>query len=72
MQAACDIAFEYAHIRSAFGKKIGQFQVKYTFRFYDFFSIINDFFKVVTRKNGRHVHHIKLLPSLFVHCCEIM
>lgn len=29
MQAACDIAFEYAHIRSAFGKKIGQFQVKY-------------------------------------------
>ncbi len=27
MQAACDIAFEYAHIRKAFGQPIGQFQL---------------------------------------------
>lgn len=27
MQAACDISFEYAHMRKAFGKPIGQFQV---------------------------------------------
>lgn len=27
MQAACDIAFEYAHMRTAFGKKIGHFQL---------------------------------------------
>lgn len=27
MQAACDIAFEYAHIRKAFGQPIGEFQL---------------------------------------------
>jgi isovaleryl-CoA dehydrogenase len=27
MQAACDIAFEYAHLRKAFGQPIGKFQV---------------------------------------------
>jgi hypothetical protein len=27
MQAACDIAFEYAHLRNAFGQPIGKFQV---------------------------------------------
>lgn len=27
MQAACDVAFKYAHERTAFGKKIGEFQV---------------------------------------------
>jgi alkylation response protein AidB-like acyl-CoA dehydrogenase len=27
MQAACDIAFEYAHIRKTFGQPIGQYQV---------------------------------------------
>ena len=27
MQAACDIAFDYAHQREAFGTKIGTFQV---------------------------------------------
>jgi len=27
MQAACDISFEYAHIRTAFGQKIGTFQL---------------------------------------------
>lgn len=27
MQAACDIAFHYAHERDAFGSKIGKFQV---------------------------------------------
>ena len=28
MQAACDIAFKYAHEREQFGQKIGTFQVK--------------------------------------------
>jgi len=28
MQAACDIAFKYAHDRVQFGEKIGTFQVK--------------------------------------------
>ena len=27
MQASCDIAFEYAHLRKAFNQPIGQFQV---------------------------------------------
>ena len=27
MQAACDVAFEYAHMRKAFGKPIGEFQL---------------------------------------------
>ena len=27
MQAACDVAFEYAHQRKQFGKKIGEFQL---------------------------------------------
>lgn len=27
MQAACDIAFEYVHIRKAFGQPIGKFQL---------------------------------------------
>jgi isovaleryl-CoA dehydrogenase len=27
MQAACDISFEYAHIRKAFGQPIGTFQL---------------------------------------------
>ena len=27
MQACCDVAFEYAHIRQQFGKPIGTFQV---------------------------------------------
>jgi isovaleryl-CoA dehydrogenase len=27
MQAACDISFEYAHLRKAFGQPIGKFQV---------------------------------------------
>lgn len=27
MQASCDIAFEYAHIRKQFGQPIGKFQV---------------------------------------------
>jgi isovaleryl-CoA dehydrogenase len=27
MQAACDVAFDYAHQRVAFGNKIGTFQV---------------------------------------------
>ncbi len=27
MQAACDISFEYAHIRKTFGQPIGQYQV---------------------------------------------
>ena len=26
MQAACDVAFEYAHMRTAYGQKIGTFQ----------------------------------------------
>lgn len=29
MQAACDLAFEYAHMRKAFGQSIGKFQVNY-------------------------------------------
>ncbi len=28
MQAACDIAFEYAHHRETFGQKIGTYQVR--------------------------------------------
>ena len=28
MQAACDIAFKYAHEREQFGVKIGTFQVR--------------------------------------------
>lgn len=28
MQAACDVAFDYAHQRVAFGNKIGTFQVR--------------------------------------------
>ena len=28
MQAACDVAFEYVHMRKAFGQQIGRFQVK--------------------------------------------
>ena len=27
MQAACDVAFEYAHIRKQFGTQIGKFQL---------------------------------------------
>jgi isovaleryl-CoA dehydrogenase len=27
MQAACDVAFEYTHMRKAFGQPIGHFQV---------------------------------------------
>ena len=27
MQAACDIAFQYAHTRETFGQKIGTYQV---------------------------------------------
>ena len=27
MQAACDVAFEYAHMRKAFGQPIGHFQL---------------------------------------------
>lgn len=27
MQAACDVAFDYAHQRDAFGKKLGQLEV---------------------------------------------
>lgn len=28
MQACCDLAFQYAHVREAFGTKIGHFQVQ--------------------------------------------
>lgn len=28
MQAACDVAFEYAHVRKQFAKPIGTFQVR--------------------------------------------
>ena len=27
MQAACDVAFDYVHVRKQFGTKIGQFQL---------------------------------------------
>lgn len=27
MQAACDVAFEYVHIRKQFGSRIGEFQL---------------------------------------------
>lgn len=27
MQAACDVAFDYAHQRKAFGQRIGEYQV---------------------------------------------
>ena len=27
MQAACDIVFEYVHVRKAFGQRIGEFQL---------------------------------------------
>ena len=27
MQAACDVAFEYVHVRKQFGKPVGQFQL---------------------------------------------
>ena len=27
MQAACDLAFEYVHVREQFGKQIGTFQL---------------------------------------------
>lgn len=33
MQAACDVAFNYAHHRQAFGSKIGTFQVNLIFIF---------------------------------------
>ena len=28
MQASCDMAFKYAHVREQFGQKIGTFQVR--------------------------------------------
>jgi isovaleryl-CoA dehydrogenase len=28
MQACCDTAFEYAHVRKQFGKPIGSYQVR--------------------------------------------
>lgn len=31
MQACIDVAFPYAHIRDAFGKKIGEHQVNHSF-----------------------------------------
>ena len=32
MQACCDVAFDYAHQREQFGKKIGTFQVSIMIR----------------------------------------
>lgn len=29
MQACCDVAFNYAHLREQFGQKIGEFQVSF-------------------------------------------
>jgi len=30
MQACCDVAFEYAHVRKQFGKPIGTYQVRFS------------------------------------------
>lgn len=32
MQACCDVAFNYAHVREQFGTKIGEFQVNTVFK----------------------------------------
>jgi len=48
MQASCDAAFEYAHIRKQFGQAIGTYQVR-LFSTFSYFQII---FIVNTSKNG--------------------
>ncbi len=48
MQAACDTAFEYAHIRKAFGQRIGEFQVNQKFNFDEF---VNYFKRIIFLRN---------------------
>lgn len=58
MQAACDIAFDYAHQREAFGTKIGTFQVGLPPVWG------RKEFSADARKDGRHVHDAECLSSL--------
>ncbi len=68
MQAACDIAFEYAHIRKQFNQPIGQNQVNFNFYYFVREGIFLLNFKIVnSRENGRHVYNIKLLQILLIY-----
>ena len=49
MQAACDIAFEYAHIRNAFGQPIGHFQVKLRVNLIDLY--LKRFYEIIFYNN---------------------
>jgi alkylation response protein AidB-like acyl-CoA dehydrogenase len=41
MQACCDTAFEYAHVRKQFGKPIGTYQVTLPLLSIKYFKIIS-------------------------------
>ena len=44
MQSCVDVAFPYAHLREAFGKKIGEHQVSSSYQSYEFASLAIAFF----------------------------
>ena len=66
MQAFCDVAFEYAHVRKQFSKPIGTFQVsKIEFESTEFNRLT--YVSVNSSENGRHVYDTQCLSfvSLF-------
>lgn len=44
MQSCVDVAFPYAHLREAFGKKIGEHQVSSSYQSYEFAPLAIAFF----------------------------
>lgn len=46
MQSCVDVAFPYAHLREAFGKKIGEHQVSSSYQSYEFAPLAIAFFSV--------------------------
>ena len=67
MQACCDVAFDYAHVRKQFNQPIGTFQVGLG----SFSSLLSpEYDSVIARENGGYVHHAERLSLVPVHDCS--
>jgi isovaleryl-CoA dehydrogenase len=78
MQAACDISFEYAHLRKAFGQPIGRFQLLQG-KMADMYTTLNAsrayLYNVAKAVDKGHVsskvNHRLLICSIILYLCSI-